>query len=395
MLVLCGLARASGSVTRPTVAARQADATDADLERRAPAARSISVRHPAAGASPSGAPRGVRGACHRRRRRAECSRSHAAGAGDRHPDLCRGQTRVATLATGSTCATAPIVRCLARRRAATRQAALATAGACSPTTALPRRCSTRRRAAASPRARRAYGPAPIFPTFDPCIDDVHADDVPWTLSLSTARDPRGTRSRRLCRSAHERGGRSAERIGPRLPTSASGLRPDAIAGEAFRLADGREHASQHRLRHRAQRRHAPLHGPRLRPWCRDVRGRRRPARAGAARASTRFFAPTIPACNCVLQSGTSLLSTTMPRASDAGRLSIRWRRARPCLRPNDPAGRPGPAGDRGECGSEPRRDVTVRVPTGALVNARELEARATRALDDIGTALGTSTVACR
>ena len=389
MLVLCGLVRHPALLTAPTVAARQADATDADLEK-ASAGRTVAlgaasgggrvavvplevyVARVIAGEGEPNAPEATQQAL------AIAIRTFAVVNSRRHArdgfDLCDG------------------THCQVPRAAtiATRQAALTTAGRVLTYNGSPAEVFYSASCGGQSESASSVWPGADLPYLRSVFDDVHADDTPWTLSL-TLREIREALGRVGFTGALtnvEVEARSESGRASRLRLS--GLRPDTIAGDAFRLAVG---ASAFRSTAFAIERT----GDTLRFTGRGyghgvgmcvVGAGRRARRGESVDQILRAYYPGLQLA--VLQPGTSSLSTTIltPASVDTVAASEAVPSAeRP--RAADPV-RPAIAAS---AAATPRRDVTVSVPTGALINARELEARATRALDDIGTALGTSTVA--
>ena len=150
-------------------------------------------------------------------------------------------TRAAIAATGSTCATRRTARCCAPRTTCPRRAALATAGRVLTLDGKPvemfysASCGGQSESAAD-----VWPGGTKFPYLRSVTDDVHEDDVPWMLDAHARRDSAGAGRRpgsaaTGCATSRSTSGRESGRVA-RLRLS--GLRPDAIAGDPFRMAIG-------------------------------------------------------------------------------------------------------------------------------------------------------------
>jgi stage II sporulation protein D len=123
--------------------------------------------------------------------------------------------------------------------AATRAAALATAGLVLTYDGAPAEVFYSASCGGRSEAASVVWPSAVFPYLQSIVDDVHEDDEPWTLQLTltavrSALARVGFAGRRLQEVAVEARSESGRVTRLRV----AGLRPDAIAGEAFRAAIG-------------------------------------------------------------------------------------------------------------------------------------------------------------
>ena len=183
------------------------------------------------------------------------------------------------------------------------------------------RSSTPRRAAdRSERAADVWPGGTKFPYLRSVPDDVHEDEVPWvlTLTLDEIRQALvkagfgGDRLRDVEIDERTRSGRVARL---HLP----GLRPDAIAGDPFRMAIGAAAAAQHGVLDDPHRQQRTLHRRRLRPRRRDVRDWRRPSRTARRDARSRSSRSTYPGLALMSLERDARRSTSAPVSVDPPR----------------------------------------------------------------------------
>jgi SpoIID/LytB domain protein len=273
---------------------------------------------------------------------------------------------------------------------ATRRAALATAGRVLTYNGLSAEVFYSASCGGHSESADQVWPGVNLPYLKSIVDDVHADDVPWTIERTLADIQRaltgagfaGARLNDVVVQSRSESGR-ATRVG--LP----GLRPDSIAGDAFRGVLG---ATALRSTAFSVERHGSAiaftgrgygHGVGM---CVIGAGRR--ARRGETAAQ--ILGAYYP--GAVLQDLGAIGSRQRTTDSSAGiaadKIPLIGVMPPPTVRPTPPA----PVAEGAVSAAAPPRDVTAIVPSGAPAVVQGLEARAVRARDTVAAALGLAPV---
>jgi SpoIID/LytB domain protein len=379
LLVLSAVVSSSGGLSTPFVSAQQVGATDAELDR-ASAGRTVSVGSPSAGGRVTVVPlevyvaRVVAGEGEpnapeaTQQALAIAIRTFALANARRHAregfDLCDG-THCQVLRSAT---------------AATRDAALSTSGRVLMYNGAPAEVFYSASCGGQSESASDVWPGANLPYLRSVLDDVHADDVPWTLTI-TLKEIRDALARvgftgsltNVEIHARSESGR-ATRLG------LTGLRPDTITGDAFRAAIGASvlRSTAFGIERGGETIHFTGRGYGHGVGMCVIGAGRRARRGESVEQILHAYYPGLQ----LAALGSVASGVRAPEPPRAG----------PPVAPS-PAGEPAPPpGKPSAAGPAPRR-LIVRAPAGALIGEQDLEAHAARALAELGAALGTTTAA--